>query len=174
MSEFWFVLVGCVVAIHGAVRAAWSPCGQSMLASLTPIAERARRSSWRVTVTAFAIGAVAAGALGGTVLGAAGSLLPGSGWRAPVVLAVLLAALTIDGDAAAPADAADKEAGQRGLDGALPRLGVRVRVWRTARTRVHHPRRVCRDLRDVRDRAARAEALGRERRSAPSSARPRR
>ena len=72
MSELWFVLVGCIVAIHGAVRAAWSPCGQSMLASLTPIAERARGSSWRVTVTAFAIGALAAGALGGTVLGAVG------------------------------------------------------------------------------------------------------
>lgn len=97
MSELWFVLVGAVVAIHGAVRAAWSPCGQSMLASLTPIAERARRSSWRVTVTAFAIGALAAGTLGGMALGAAGSLLPGSGWRAPVVLAVLVAALIVDG-----------------------------------------------------------------------------
>ncbi len=96
MSELWFVLVGCIVAIHGAIRAAWSPCGQSMLASLTPIAERARGSSWRVTTTAFAVGAIAAGTLGGTMLGAVGSLLPGSGWRAPVLLAVLLAALTID------------------------------------------------------------------------------
>ncbi|HEV7941968.1 MAG TPA: hypothetical protein VGP17_04110 [Solirubrobacteraceae bacterium] len=96
MSELWFVLVGCIVAIHGAIRAAWSPCGQSMLASLTPIAERARGSSWRVTTMAFAVGAIAAGTLGGTVLGAVGSLLPGSGWRAPVVLAVLLAALIID------------------------------------------------------------------------------
>jgi MFS family permease len=96
VSELWFVLVGCIVAIHGAIRAAWSPCGQSMLASLTPIAERARGSSWRVTTMAFAVGAIAAGTLGGTVLGAVGSLLPGSGWRAPVVLAVLLAALIID------------------------------------------------------------------------------
>jgi MFS family permease len=96
MSELWFVLFGSVVAIHGAVRAAWSPCGQSMLASLTPIAERARGSSWRRTVTAFAIGAVAAGTLGGTLLGAVGSTLPGSGWRAPAVLAVLLVALIVD------------------------------------------------------------------------------
>lgn len=96
MSELWFVLVGCVVAIHGAVRAAWSPCGQSMLASLTPVAERARGSSWRVTATAFAVGALAAGMLGGTLLGAVGSLLPGSEWRAPALLGVLLAALAID------------------------------------------------------------------------------
>ena len=96
MSELAFILVGCVVAIHGAIRAAWSPCGQSMLASLTPIAERARGSSWRITVTAFAVGAIGAGAFGGTVLGAVGSLLPGSAWRAPVVVVVLVAALVVD------------------------------------------------------------------------------
>lgn len=97
MSALAYVLVGALVAIHGAVRAAWSPCGQSMLASLTPIAERARGSSWRVTVAAFAVGATVAGALGGAILGTAGSLLPGSGWRPPVVVAVLVAALAIDG-----------------------------------------------------------------------------
>jgi len=97
MSQLAFVFVGALVAIHGALRAAWSPCGQSMLASLTPIAERARGSSWRITVAAFALGAVGAGALGGATLGAAGSLLPGTGWRPPVVIVVLVAALAIDG-----------------------------------------------------------------------------
>jgi MFS family permease len=96
VSGLAFVFVGALVAIHGAVRAAWSPCGQSMLASLTPIAERARGSSWRITVAAFAVGAIGAGALAGAALGAAGSLLPGSDWRAPVVVAVLIAALAID------------------------------------------------------------------------------
>lgn len=96
MSELVFFLVGAVVAMHGAARAAWSPCGQSMLASLTPVAERARGSSWRVTVTAFGIGAVIAGASGGALLGAAGSLLPGGGWRAPLVVTALCAALAID------------------------------------------------------------------------------
>ena len=44
-----------------------------MLASITPLGERGRRSTWGVTVTAFAIGAtVAAGALG-AVLGSIGS-----------------------------------------------------------------------------------------------------
>jgi MFS family permease len=96
MSELWFVVFGSIVAIHGAMRAAWSPCGQSMLASLTPLAERARGSSWPLTMTAFAIGALVAGTLSGTLLGAVGSILPGSGWRAPAVLAVLLAALIVD------------------------------------------------------------------------------
>ena len=99
MSALVFFLVGAIVAIHGAVRAAWSPCGQSMLASLTPVAERARGSSWRVTVTAFGIGAVAAGACGGALLGAAGSLLPGSTWRGPALVAVLCVALTVDATA---------------------------------------------------------------------------
>jgi hypothetical protein len=97
MNELAFVLVGGLVAIHGAIRAAWSPCGQSMLASLTPVAELARGSSWRVTVTAFAVGAVAAGASGGALLGGIGSLAPGGGWRTPVVAAALLVALVIDG-----------------------------------------------------------------------------
>ena len=97
MGELGFVLVGGLVAIHGALRAAWSPCGQSMLASLTPVAERARGSSWRVTVTAFALGAVAAGAAGGALLGGIGSLLPGAHWRMPMVIVALTAALVIDG-----------------------------------------------------------------------------
>jgi MFS family permease len=97
MSELAFVLIGGVVAIHGAARAAWSPCGQSMLASLTPVAEAARGQSWRITVAAFAVGAVLAGTTAGLLWGAVGTLLPGTGWRAPFVVAVLVAALAIDG-----------------------------------------------------------------------------
>ncbi len=97
MSQLVFFLIGGLIAVHGAVRAAWSPCGQSMLASLTPVAERARGSSWRVTVTAVAVGAIGAGAAGGTLLGTVGALLPGSGWRTPMVAAVLVVALVIDG-----------------------------------------------------------------------------
>ncbi|MFZ0041564.1 MAG: hypothetical protein WAK93_09675 [Solirubrobacteraceae bacterium] len=99
MSELAFVLVGCVVAVHGAARAAWSPCGQSMLASLTPVAERARGQSWARTVTAFAIGAIGAGALAGSLTGAVGSLLPGSGWRAPLVASALVLAIVVDATA---------------------------------------------------------------------------
>jgi MFS family permease len=97
MSEPEFVLVGCALAIIGALRAAWSPCGQSMLASLTPLGERSRGFSWRVTATAYAVGAVGGAALTGVALGALGSLLPGgTGWRATAMLIVLLVALVID------------------------------------------------------------------------------
>ncbi len=68
-----------------------------MLASLTPVGERSRGFSWRVTASAYALGAIGGGALTGVVLGALGSLLPGGlGWRGPALLGALLAALVID------------------------------------------------------------------------------
>jgi len=61
-----------------------------MLASITPLGERGRRSRWWVTVTAHALGGAAGGALAGAVLGAIGSPLPDG--RFPLVVAVALAA----------------------------------------------------------------------------------
>jgi hypothetical protein len=69
-----------------------------MLASITPLGERGRGSSWNVTATAFAVGAVGAGALGGLALGALGSLLPGGAeWRSVALAAVLLMTVLVDG-----------------------------------------------------------------------------
>ena len=45
-----------------------------MLGSITPLGERSRGRRWGVTVTAFALAAVAAGAAAGALLGAAGGL----------------------------------------------------------------------------------------------------
>jgi hypothetical protein len=68
-----------------------------MLASITPLGERGRGFSWNVTATAFAVGAVSAGALGGLALGALGSQLPGGAeWRAVALAAVLLMAVLFD------------------------------------------------------------------------------
>jgi MFS family permease len=69
-----------------------------MLASITPLGERGRQSSWGVTVTAFALGAIGAGAAAGALLGEIGALvLPGgAGARLAVLLAALLAALLLD------------------------------------------------------------------------------
>jgi hypothetical protein len=70
-----------------------------MLASITPLGERGRRSHWTVTVTAFALGATAAGAAAGAVLGALGMLLPGgsTGHARTIVVAVaLIAAFAVD------------------------------------------------------------------------------
>jgi MFS family permease len=97
MSELALTLAGCAVAVLGAARATWSPCGQSMLASLTPLGERGRGSSWRITVSAFAIGTIGAGTLCGALLAAVGSLLPVSeGVRAAAFTLVLVVALLID------------------------------------------------------------------------------
>jgi sulfite exporter TauE/SafE len=46
-----------------------------MLGSITPLGERSRGRRWGITVTAFALGAVAAGAAAGAALGAAGSVV---------------------------------------------------------------------------------------------------
>jgi hypothetical protein len=58
-------LLASIVAITSAVRSTWSPCGLSMLSSITPITERAKGNSYRSTATWFVIG----GALGGATLG---------------------------------------------------------------------------------------------------------
>jgi hypothetical protein len=67
-----------------------------MLASITPLGERSRGFSWRLTASAFTVGAVAAGAAGGAAGGALGSLLPGGPWRTVAGLAVLVAAVGVD------------------------------------------------------------------------------
>lgn len=53
-----------------------------MLASITPLGERGRRSSWARTVTAYVLGSTAAGALLGAALGSVGRLLPAGTDRA--------------------------------------------------------------------------------------------
>jgi hypothetical protein len=68
-----------------------------MLASITPLGERSRGSSWPITATAFAIGAIAAGAAAGLLGGALGSLLPGGGWRTVLAVVGLGVALGLDG-----------------------------------------------------------------------------
>ena len=67
-----------------------------MLSSITPLGERSRGFSWGLTATAFAVGATLVAAAGGALLGAAGSLVPGAGWRPWVALAALAVALAFD------------------------------------------------------------------------------
>jgi hypothetical protein len=65
-----------------------------MLASITPLGERGRQSHWTITVTAFLVGAVAAAATAGAVLGLAGLVLV-SGVPAGIRLAGLAGALVV-------------------------------------------------------------------------------
>src|ERR1700741_2580906 len=80
-----------VLAVAAAVRSTWSPCGLSMLSTVTPVAERARGHRYWVTASWFLVGA----ALGGATLGllAAGLALfaPASAALGAVVVAIALA-----------------------------------------------------------------------------------
>jgi hypothetical protein len=74
-----------------------------MLASITPLGERGRRSTWGVTVTAFALGATAAGAAAGALAGTLGTVMPASPHvRLAAVLGALAVALALDVLAAVP------------------------------------------------------------------------
>lgn len=78
------LVLGLVVAVIAAVRGVWSPCGLSMLSSITPMTEAGRGYRFASTARWFLLG----GVLGGLTTGAGAA-----------VLAVLL-------DAAAVSDAA--------------------------------------------------------------------
>ena len=58
------------IAVVAAVRSTWSPCGVSMLATVTPLAERARGHHYRSTATWFVAGGLAGGATLGLAMAA--------------------------------------------------------------------------------------------------------
>jgi hypothetical protein len=84
------VVLAVVVAVVAAVRSTWSPCGLSMLSTITPIGERGRNHRYYSTATWFVLGAV----LGGATLGL------GMGMLALGVSALDLSATTALGAAA--------------------------------------------------------------------------
>src|SRR5689334_9638410 len=90
-----------------------------MLASITPLGERGRRSTWSVTVSAFLLGAAAAGGAAGAALGALGALtLPGGlAWhaRAAILAGALALAIILD-VAAHPAPGPRRQVDERWLD----------------------------------------------------------
>jgi hypothetical protein len=58
------------IAVVAAFRSTWSPCGVSMLSSITPLSERGRGHRYWATVTWFLLGAL----LGGLTLGVVAAL----------------------------------------------------------------------------------------------------
>ncbi|HEY5245571.1 MAG TPA: hypothetical protein VIJ60_07870 [Acidimicrobiales bacterium] len=89
------MLVACalVLSIAAAARSTWSPCGVSMLSTLTPLGERGRGTRFATTAAWFVAGSV----VGGALLGAAGAVV------ALVVSAAHVGATTADAAAAAAA-----------------------------------------------------------------------
>lgn len=73
------VVLALVVAAAAAVRSTWSPCGVSMLSTVTPLTEAGRGRRWGPTAAWFVVGAVVGGltlgllaALGAVLVSAAG------------------------------------------------------------------------------------------------------
>jgi hypothetical protein len=64
-----------LAAIAAAARSTWSPCGVSMLSTITPVTEASRGRRYGVTVAWFLAGAV----LGGSVFGALAAVLAVAG-----------------------------------------------------------------------------------------------
>jgi hypothetical protein len=94
------VALGSVVAGAAAIRSTWSPCGLSMLSTITPLGEAGRRHRFGSTAAWFIAGAV----LGGATLGAGAALLAlGAGALdlspdAAVGAAAVLTAVTLASD----------------------------------------------------------------------------
>ena len=64
------IVAAVVVAVAAAARSTWSPCGVSMLATVTPLAEGGRGHRYRSTATWFIAGATVGGATLGLVMAA--------------------------------------------------------------------------------------------------------
>ncbi|HUE07969.1 MAG TPA: hypothetical protein VMP41_11125 [Acidimicrobiales bacterium] len=94
-------IAGCTIAVVAAVRSTWSPCGLSMLATITPLAERGRGHRYRTTATWFLLGSV----LGGASLGAVMALLAsavgalGASGTELASVAVVVGSITVAADA---------------------------------------------------------------------------
>ncbi len=54
--------LGLAVALAAAARSTWSPCGLSMLSTITPVTEQARGRRYWATVPWYVLGAIAGGA----------------------------------------------------------------------------------------------------------------
>ncbi len=142
------VLVGTLVAVAAGVRSTWSPCGLSMLSTITPMSERAKGHSYRATASWFVVGAAAGGVtLGGlSALGALAVRLLGPSPLALAILAVGSASLAALSDLAIRGLAVPihrRQVNERWLD-QLPAVGLRrgVRLADRRRARdLHHHRR---------------------------------
>jgi hypothetical protein len=96
----WISVLVAVVAVAAAVRSTWSPCGLSMLSTITPLSERAKGHSYRSTATWFILGSTVGGATLGAVmaLGAAAvnSLQPAATTLGLLALGAALVAAASD------------------------------------------------------------------------------
>ncbi len=94
-------LSAALMAVVAAARSTWSPCGVSMLATITPLAERARGHRYRTTASWFVAGSLVGGASLGVGMAALAAVIGAAGPSATVLAALACGASL----AAAAADA---------------------------------------------------------------------
>ena len=85
-----------VLAVAAAVRGVWSPCGLSMLSTITPIGERGRGNRYAATAAWYVVGSTAGGLSLGLVVALGAALVPGSFADEPVLLVAALVAVASD------------------------------------------------------------------------------
>jgi hypothetical protein len=94
-------LAAGLVALAAAVRSTWSPCGLSMLATITPLAEQGRCHRYRTTAAWFVVGSI----IGGATLGLVMALLAAGAAAAHASTSVLAAIAAAASVATLAADA---------------------------------------------------------------------
>ena len=94
------VTLGIVVAVVAAIRSTWSPCGVSMLSTVTPLAERSRGHRFGFTAAWFVLGATVGGASLGLVAAglAEGVHRVGPSWPVTLGVAAVAASITAASD----------------------------------------------------------------------------
>lgn len=96
VSGSTFLVLALATGVVAAIRGVWSPCGLSMLSSITPMTERGRGNRFGVTATWFLVGGILGGLSIGALaaLGAAGLHAAGLGLDARLAVGAVLAAGT--------------------------------------------------------------------------------
>ncbi|MGZ8756209.1 MAG: hypothetical protein ACXW15_13595 [Acidimicrobiia bacterium] len=87
--------LAAIVAIATAIRSIWSPCGLSMLSTITPMAEAGRGHSFRSTSVWFVIGSVSGGLTLGGMMAAIALVVTGLEASTTMALGIVAAASLI-------------------------------------------------------------------------------
>ena len=88
-----FTVLAAVTAVAAAARSTWSPCGLSMLSSITPFGERSRGNRYWVTAAWFVTGAAAGGATLGAFAAVGALVASSAGLTSHTVAVALIAGL---------------------------------------------------------------------------------
>jgi hypothetical protein len=84
-----------LVTVAAAVRSTWSPCGLSMLSTITPLSERAKGHAYRTTAAWFIAGAAVGGATLGAVMALMAEVAHGLGLSETALTTVALVAAAV-------------------------------------------------------------------------------